>query len=335
MAGFKSSHFKFTTLYIMVFSFSQAILSYFFNLTPSPTMSGEGLLLDPNIYHRTNMFLYLIRTWASGSEDPQAITDRFDVVLITHFKKAQPTEHEYLLLKTKDREKDQTVYFVLERNASRQTTEPTVTTSDEKWKTMSATLERLASTALGSSQLASMEEGSSATNSPKVSDELTLLSIQTADILLDSIRSEVDSDAIDQFKFLPSGPSLQYHGEEVQYFKPNRLSLFEFTVLADVVHDAYPKYSILNSQCYFYAGLVYRAAEKYSKVALSEIADTSQMELVSMRGSHLSGKNGRRNGIMVTYINPESSVIYAIMARFKKALQENLAEVFFLNYLSN
>jgi hypothetical protein len=94
---------------------------------------------------------------------------------------------------------------------------------------------------------------------------------------------------VDQFAGHKCTFEKQYHGQIFQYFKLNSLFHFEFTVLAHMVHEANPKYSILNTQCYFYAVLVYAAAKNYTKVLVSESADKFQSQ-VPLLQSPLGGQ---------------------------------------------
>jgi len=96
-------------------------------------------------------------------------------------------------------------------------------------------------------------------------------------------------------------------GCNVQYFKPKKLTLLEFAVLAHVVHGAFPEYLHLSSQCYFYAGLVYAAAEKFAGVLALENADKSGV--VFNHGSHLSGLYGRWGGFKVMSMILYESII--------------------------
>jgi hypothetical protein len=94
-------------------------------------------------------------------------------------------------------------------------------------------------------------------------------------------------------------------------------------------------YTLGKSQCYFYTALIYAAAEKIFQVVLSENADSSQTDLVSLRGSQVSGKGGRRNGIKITYVDPESIMTTVIISHYKKAYNNNLVMVYYFYYLLN
>ena len=89
-------------------------------------------------------------------------------------------------------------------------------------------------------------------------------------------------------------------GQNVQYFKPNHLSLFELALLANVVHDLYPTYSLLGRQCYFYANLVYTAAKIHFGVCpcpSKNIDETQDMVYIIDSHWHLSNKFGRWKGL--------------------------------------
>jgi hypothetical protein len=316
----------------MASSFFQAVLSFF---KPRPKMtSAEKILLHPDHANQTDIFLYVLTSWASGCKDPKAITDRFQVVTLMHIKSRETPQHEFVLLETKDRDNvndDEVQFFILERNVD---LESTVTTNQDPALALSQLFEafkRLARAGLGSS-LASMEEGTTSMKMMGFGDELSVCTMETANSIMESLRKAHKNMAVDHFKFMGCDRTFpkHYHGQIVQYFRPKSMSLFQFAVLAHVVHEAYPSYSILNSQCYFYAALVYAAAEGCFEVLAVESADPSQTGLVSIRGSHLSDQYGRWNGVKITNVNPDSAVVHAIIDRFKTELRSSLNEVCFL-----
>ena len=119
----------------------------------------------------------------------------------------------------------------------------------------------------------------------------------------------------------------KYHGQIMQYFKPEHLTLFELAVLAHTLHELNPVYQILYSQCNFYPGLIFAAAKDYAGVLTSESVDKDQKGLVSICGSHLSDRYGRYNGLKVTSIKSNFQVVQSLVNRFKMDLEREINTV--------
>lgn len=295
---------------------------------------GEILVLDPICSQSVETFLYIITSWAGQTSEHEKILDRFRVVCIMHNKNPTPPEHEYLIIETVDQEENDKVrFFILERTISNQQS-AVCHAEDDRDKKKKDTFEqfkRLATTAvstLGSSEahMASMEEGS-ASSERSLKDEMSLAIIQSTDLVSDSINKTVKVPAVDRILGGSNIGSMKYHGQNVQYFKPKRLSLFELVLLAKVVHEKYPVYSLLYSQCFFYARLVYAAAESYAQVLTSENADKTQKDLVYIRGSHLSDKYGRWKGVKVFRMDPLADEVQNVVCSFKENLRAEIYKV--------
>jgi len=305
---------------------SQAFISFFdFFIHPKMSTDAEDLLFETTT-STTKLFLFIIASWAHRSKVPQLITDRFRVRCIIHTKNSYPPEQEYLVIETEDTTNGKIHLQGLERYASHTTTSPPPEQSDKAAK-LFATFRNLLKT--GSSH-SSIEEGLGSTSTGLTSyDQILVSTTQAADLVMDSLKKSGGYRlAVDQF--VGGGRILEkeYHGRIVQYFKPKNLSLFELAVLAHVVHEANPIYDVLDTQCYYYAALVYAVAAKYSEVLTDESADDSRTDLVEIKGSYFSNRYGRWKGMKVTHVDPDSSVVHAILARFKEERDAQLAEVF-------
>ena len=136
--------------------------------------------------------------------------------------------------------------------------------------------------------LALMEEGLS--SQLTISNELSVSAIQSVNLVLDSMKKSGYQVAMDQF--VGNIFVKEYLGQMLQYFKPRNLSLFQLAVIAQVVHTSYPNYAILNTQCYYYATLVYAVAKKIGGIKASEGMDKENIDLVSISGSYLSNHYG-------------------------------------------
>lgn len=320
----------------------QAVLS-FLRIKPRSTMvDAEELLLNLATQKDTGDFLYIILTWASNSTNPQGVLDRFDVVCIRHNKNPEPPEHEYLIIETQDRVQNGKVqHFILERTVSSGQEVPPRVMEDDRREKLLGTLHQITkvatsaiTSAMGPSQLASMEEGSNL-NRLSTIDEMTLASTQIADLVSDSVRNSNSAPATDRFSGEGCMKKQCYHGQNVQYFKPNRLTLFEFALLAHYVHEKNPYYSLLYTQCYFYAALVYAAAQSYGGVLASENADKTQNDMVQMCGSHLTDKHGRCKGVKVLNIDADSPNVKKLIEDYKQELRKELDKVFLMKVLKN
>jgi len=282
----------------------------------------ESLLLNPTSVTSVAQFLYNITSWASRTPNPDTIVNRFEIVCIVHNKNRSPPEHEYLVIETKDTKQDGRVrFFILERTASN---EPdTSIVENDNSKKISETIEqmkRLASAVQSSTQssLESMEEG---LKSLSIKDELTLSSVKSADLLSNSLKS-VRAPAVDNFLGESYACKHEYCGEMVKFFKPVRLNLFELALLAHVAHVSNPHYAVLNTQCFFYAGLVYAAAERYAGSVDRFDPSISGKDKVFIRGSSLSNKYGRWNSIKVTSdLDNDSPAVIKLVNDFNEKLQ--------------
>jgi hypothetical protein len=311
---------------LAMFPFTK-VLSFF---KPRPTMAAPSLhFLDPDVIIKPAHFLYLFTSWAPKA--PPNFLDDYRVVTFMLNNMPKPPEHEFIILETLDKECTSRL-FILERTIHNEQ-RPTIT-ADRPDTKLYQKAKKLATTALstltqGADPLSLMEEGpahssSSSVASLSIIDTLSLSATQSADMVSDSLHKSYNVPAIDQFLGENFVHRPQFAGQNVRYFKPNGLTLFEFVLLAQVVHEAYPTYSLLGEQCYFYAGLVYDATEKYFGVCPSEKADKSG-DVVYHIDSHLSNKYGRWNGIKVNRTDPE--MVLDVIEKYKKAHTQHIAEV--------
>ena len=326
-----------------MFYYLQAILRVFHR----PTMVDPAkCLLDPNSDMRTDYFLCLYMSWAltvccdpHDSDSGHKILSKFQVVSITHSKVPYPPEHEFILIETLDHSDQTTRHFILERMITTVTSNHLA--SDRSHAHSAKLLDRLKKIAKavialisGSSELSILEEGTStamsSTNSLslQVVDQTTLASTESMDIVSESLEKSKDTriQALDRFLGQDNLSKRRFHGKVVQYFKPNDLTLFQFSLIAHNAHDLYPTYSSFGDQCYFYAGLVYAAAKEIGGVHPSINADVSQDDdMVYTIDSHLGKEYGRWNGIKVKDVDP--SCVRAVVGKYKESQTRYISEV--------
>jgi hypothetical protein len=186
-----------------------------------------------------------------------------------------------------------------------------------------------------SSQLSLMEEGSlqhshssSSSASESMTDKLTVSASQAVGASSEAISESFDKDKVpanDRFLGESFATSHQWNGRNVQFFKPNNLNLFELALLAHVVHEQYPTYSMLRNHCYFYASLVYDAAEALGGIRPSQNADITGNDVVYNIDSHLTQRYGRWNGLKVGRMDPKE--VSNMVAKFKYILPKQLESV--------
>lgn len=116
-----------------------------------------------------------------------------------------------------------------------------------------------------------------------------------------------------------------WQGENMRYIIPNRLSLFDLALLANVVHMLHPEYLHFKDQSYFYADLVYASIKEHFGVRYSEDANEKESRLVFVDGSCLSGKYGRWNGVMINRTEPEE--VSLVISTFKEVRTQEVSKV--------
>ena len=296
-------------------------------------LDAASIVFDPNSFMTTNHVLFLFSCWASmppsDSSKPVDILSQFKVRTITHIKRPNSPQNEFLVIETVD-QSNKTYLFILQRTVSRpgvtpgpddEPGPPYRTRPVEKIRKFIATL-AASITVPHESLLPSTEEGSSSSSSS--SSPFTAFDSLS---IGDSLDKSDDFPVVDRFLGQNYVHSAQWHGQIVRYFKPDHLTLFELVHLAHVVHKMHPTSSFLGEQCYFYVRLVYTALENYFCVTASKSADESK-DLVCNVDSHLSIKYGHWKGPMVNKIDEET--VSKVITMYKIAYREQVAKVFFV-----
>ena len=299
--------------------FTQAFLSLF---KPRPRMTqAENFLLDPKRVMSTDIFLYIFTSWASSASDPFEIFNRFPVTCIMHNKLPSNPEHEFLIIETEDRlHNNRKQLFILERTMTDQTS--LMETSPESSKPFGKFLEMVSPS--HDSQLSLIEEGlvsSTSTVTPTsllITDKGSLISLQSADCISDSLDKLQHYPAQDQFLGAWFTTTQKFHGQNVRYFKPNNLSLFELALLANTIHIMFPRYSLLEHQCYFFASLICATVETHFGIQPSKLCndpDSGNSQNDYVIDSHLPNNYGRWKGMKVQVVNPED--VAKVVRKFK------------------
>jgi hypothetical protein len=267
------------------------------------------MLFDPSLKMGTDVFVYMSQAWASlpshpDSDDIEVLHD-FNVVSITHSKSLDTTAHEFLVIATVDKN-DKPRRFILERTVDPAPVESAPPTS------VLETIEP------ASSPLASLKEGSSAERLSS-EDLVSIGSTQSTHIITQSCKKLDSVNAADWFLGENYLRLPYYQAQNVNFFEPNDLTLFQFAILANEVHKLYPKYTLFDSQCYFYVALVYAAAHQHFKKRPS---DETAID------SHLPDRFGCCNSMKVNKFDPLA--ISAAIGEYKVAYTRLISEVKFM-----
>lgn len=295
-----------------------------------PADTESQILLSPNLDTGTELFQYSFSELACNTQSDNDVLRRLEVRCIMHNKLPDGPQHEFLVIETVDRfERDKVRLFILERTMSSQDTviDSVRDPSDRKLHTRIATACSPLSADSNSSSKPEEEQPNRHTGTLTIADKLTVASTQSADIISDALSNAQKYPAKDRFLGGNAIRLKRWHKEIVNYFKPKGLTLFQLAIIADCTHELYPDYSIFSHQCYFYAGVVYGAAEECFGMLPSKNADESQGNLVHIIDSHLSDKYGRWNGVKVTMGPSDLEAVSAVVALYKLRYDEKMLHV--------
>lgn len=320
-----------------LYKFSTASMSSGFKLLRSlfqrrsAMSNSEQLLLDPTIQLDTSYFSHIYSNWAETN--PDEIISRFEVQTIMHNKMTEKPEHEYLLIETLDQTDKSTRFFILERTVREDPAQPLPDLDKINQPQFFKRLYEIAAAAFSTlasapaPSLASVEEGRCiSSTSLTIPDAVSLSSVESADLLSD-LSDGFSSPAHDRILGSSYAFKKHWHGRNVQFFKPNRLNLFEFIILAQVVHTLHPNYSVLRGQCYFYAALVYEASKQYFKVLQVGGGDEEDKGLVYINDSRLSNRFGRYHGYKINWLKGDD--VEKVISAFKKEYAQEIGKVIF------
>ena len=335
----------------MAFPLIISTISALFSKPRTMEVDGLDLLLSPTAKYNTDTFLYFLLAEAiRAKSDPHAeVLDRFIVDKVRHDKIPRSPEHEIIIIDTHDtKDNNKKRQFILERMVSKEALKHTNTTPKveidiheaetnpnpftstlfEKVKQIVEAMFAALTSDSVSDDLSSMEAGCSYKFSPSPSaeptrsasaesiDSVTVSASESAEAVSEAISDclNTKTPAIDRFlggHFVTLDP---WHGDNMQSFKPNRLTLFEFVLLAHVVHKQYPNYTQLGKHCFFFASLVYDAALRYGGVRPSNETDADRAD-----------DRGRWNGMKVSKVDPRA--VSRIVTKFKSVLAKQTVEV--------
>jgi hypothetical protein len=320
------------------------------------TMNQDPLLnlVDSSLSLETHTFLRRIIHLALLSPNPKLILNRFMVQRVTHYTDCPTgTQNEIILLELIDTHRSGSrppLYIRVERTASVNQPSPPpsyFTDHPDSATVLKSIVEALKATPANSSTSVSRSnttppstcemigESELLTPSSKLQflDPASLRAMEAIDAPKCSISQVYKAD--DRFT---GGRNLELHAHaarNVHQIFPHSLSLFEFAVLADTVHNHDPLFSTLKSGCYWFVRVICNVLTKeYSCSVIPGKHDPLVSDDISIppNDHYLPNLAGRCVGILISTGRVEEAVTTVIQSNFRKYRQEKREEVCFIVY---
>jgi hypothetical protein len=115
-------------------------------------------------------------------------------------------------------------------------------------------------------------------------------------------------------------------GQNIRQIQPRELSLFELVLLASVVHDLSPLYSLFKNQCYWFSSIIFHAVEAlYCSGRVEEPETEEEIYIPLLNDSYLPDLSGVWMGIRISRV--EGAMVTYVCTEFKKLLRERMAQV--------
>ena len=118
-------------------------------------------------------------------------------------------------------------------------------------------------------------------------------------------------------------------------FSPVKINLLQLAVLAEVIQEEYPLYSIFKDQCYWFAHLVCKAILVISSLP-TEVPNAEDHDVEPMFNVGFLNEQGRWKGIKVSDVTPV--VLSSVLDKFWRRFDEELETVIkhsFLDFTAN
>lgn len=312
-------------------------------------------LVDHSLAYDTNVYLDKLISLAIVSPDYKAVLNRFLVISMTLTKSLSSPQHEFLVLMLMDTANSGSAPYLmfLERTKSKR---PNPISSFLDHPDNAAVLASIIDTLkdLPSSVLSSVpstsdsedESSADADSSDSPSDPLlrsspspssqsllrnlidsgTLVSVSAIHTSIESTGKIKLAAAKDQFtggKDLDASGSVL--GQVVWQIQPQSLTLFNVVVLADVVHNYAPLYSLFRRQCYWFVFIICAVILKTCTCSTIGSPNHTEEEMRIPPNSYLPDLAGRWMGILVRGV--EEAVLKIIVEKYNARCDEKLAEV--------
>ena len=318
-----------------------------------PTMAIDPALqlVDHTLTYDTNTYLDKLITLAILSPDYKAVLNRFLVLSMTLTKTSTSPQHEFLVMMLMDTHISGSPPYLmfLERTKSMKQLNPIDSFLDhpENAAVLASiinTLKELPSSLLSSLPPTDSEDESSppdspsdpllgSTSSPSPSKTLrnlidagTLVSVSAVHASIESTGKLKLSAAKDQFtggKDVEATGSVL--GQVVWQIQPQELTLFQVAVLADVVHEYAPLYSLFRRQCYWFAFIICAVIMRICTCSSVGSPDIHTDDIRVPPNNYLPNLAGRWMGILVRGV--EEAVLKIVIDKFNARYDEKLNEV--------
>jgi hypothetical protein len=289
-------------------------------------IEAKRLIYDNEGIMGVKQFLFNMMSWAMNTDDDfDKVLSDIEVVSIMHNKVPEAPEHEFLIVETVDREGTKK-HFILERMMSKILTIGNPPTEVYRGTKLLPLVKDLVNSICSSDdELSNLESGTFGSSVP---DKAFLTSIESVKVISEHLdkKEKLENVAIDRFLGEAKVFEKRWHGQIVQYFKPNDLTLFQLAIIADVINKLFPTYTSLDKHCYFFAALVYAIAKDVAKIRPSVNADEGG-DMRYTIDSHLADRFGRWKGLKVASVDPE--LVYQIVKVYKKEETKMISSVRF------
>ena len=324
-------------------SLARQRLSALFHKPRDTTMDFDSWngIVDRLLFLSVSSFLFHFTDAAKNSLDPQTLVlDRLIIVWMWLNKDPNPPEHEFLVIETEDSQDKTRRLFIYDRSAD------TTKDSDNSNRPTTSNYGRLENNerqerspflpSRSGSPLASMEEGLS--TYPPVSlppsehsmvDTLSLGATKASKMVSDSLDKGVGSNmnTVDRILGESYIQRPRYgKGRNARQIKPHNLTMFDFAILAAVVHDFAPMYTQLDKNCYWSANIMMDSCiEIFGLDNSISPGDDNRKTKYARIDAHLEKISGHWKGWKVSHTKADDLAI--IVQEYKKALPRKIAEV--------
>ena len=327
-----------------------------------PTMASDPVLqlVDHSLTYDTNTYLDKLISLAIVSPEYKAVLNRFLVISMTLTKTSSSPQHEFLVLLLMDTNNSGSAPYLmfLERTKSDKWPNPinafldhpdnasVITSIIDTLKELPASfLSSVPSTSDSEDESSSDADSSDpispsnpllgSTSSPSPSHSSLLRNMIDSGTLVSANAIHVSTKSMGKLKLAyaqdqftggndvdASGSVL---GQVVWQIQPQSLSLFKVVVLADVVHNYAPLYSLFKRQCYWFAFIICAVILKTCTCSSIGSPSFTEDEICIPPNSYLPNLAGRWMGILVRGV--EEAVLKIIIEKYNARCKEKLDEV--------
>lgn len=292
-------------------------------------------LLESGLYLDTKTILNNFAVAAIVAANPVDVYNRFVVLSITHCKDRDDTpQHEFLVIELSDtaRRGSDKILIFLERTASNiRPSDDYFNNHPESYSILQSIFQSRPFQDLDESEQ-SLLSRDSILDTASVAATKIVYSTSNASVSASASSVSLTGryEAKDCFIGAKNIDVYGVYTRNVNQVHPQSLFLFDLLILADVVHDYDPIYSLLKSQCFWYActickvvSMEYTCSTTGGNRGYSGVRDSVRVP----RNQYLPDLAGRWYGILITRV--ERAVSEVIRQKFRTRVEEKKAEVFF------